>query len=188
MATDAGVFTASAYVLVRGLFVFQVGPTRSGDQLGVVRLGGHMEPGESSLACAIREAFEEATLRIQPVAPPATYIVADDASLRPAPPPDGELAPLLISRHAEGLSVTYLAHSDDEPVPGAESRGLLLLDRSDVLRLTAEPLTLGQFLNGGGRALLREPLPLNLPLEPFPHLRLLPRVLALHPHLGERTH
>jgi 8-oxo-dGTP pyrophosphatase MutT (NUDIX family) len=187
MATDAGVVTASAYVLVRGLFVFQVGPTRSGDRLGVVRLGGHVEPGESSLACAMREVFEEATLRIQPVGPPATYIVADDASLRPAPPPQSELAPLLISRHAERLSVTYLAHSDDEPVPAAESRGLLLLDGNDVLRLTAEPLTLRQFLDNGGRAILREPLPLDLPLEPFPHLRLLPRLLALHPDLAEEA-
>ena len=46
------VVTASAYVIVQGLFVFQVGQTRAGDRLGVVRLGGHVEPGESSLACA----------------------------------------------------------------------------------------------------------------------------------------
>lgn len=38
--------TSWAYVLYNGFFVFQVGPTKNGDKLGVVRLGGHRENEE----------------------------------------------------------------------------------------------------------------------------------------------
>lgn len=38
--------TSWAYVLYNGFFVFQVGPTKNGDKLGVVRLGRHRENEE----------------------------------------------------------------------------------------------------------------------------------------------
>lgn len=49
--------TSGAYVLYNGLFIFQVGPTKEGDKLGVVRLGGHREGNETALETAKREVF-----------------------------------------------------------------------------------------------------------------------------------
>ncbi len=67
------VITAGVYVNITGLFPFQIGPTKSGTTLGVVRLGGHKDSGETGWECAAREAYEEATLRLTPIKPPATY-------------------------------------------------------------------------------------------------------------------
>jgi 8-oxo-dGTP pyrophosphatase MutT (NUDIX family) len=73
MDLESRVATAGAYVLADGLVVFMVGPNRAGDRLGVVRLGGHREAGETSWTCAGREVLEEASVRIRPIPPPATY-------------------------------------------------------------------------------------------------------------------
>jgi hypothetical protein len=67
------IVTAGVCVCVAGCFPFQVGPSASGETLGVVRLGGHREEGETAWQCAAREAFEEAHLQVLARQPPATY-------------------------------------------------------------------------------------------------------------------
>jgi len=57
--------TSSAWVLVSGSFPFMVGPDQTGKLLGVVRLGGHIEQGETPWQCAVREVKEEADLDIE---------------------------------------------------------------------------------------------------------------------------
>jgi 8-oxo-dGTP pyrophosphatase MutT (NUDIX family) len=197
MGQECRVATAGAYVVLPGSRVpFMVGPTRAGDALGVVRLGGHREPGETSLACAAREVWEEASLRIEPVRPPATYQVevgAGEFSLGDWPRRllAGPVPPVLVSRRqgdALGrLSVMYLARSEDEPVPAAETRGLLLLDGAWVARLAAGGVTLREYLGQGGRAVLREELPPDLPLVGLGQLQWLAWLLERHPDLLERA-
>ena len=70
--------TASAWVVADGLFPFVVGPDETGERLGVVRLGGHMEEGETPWECAIREVREESGLEIRHVEPPGTYRLPED--------------------------------------------------------------------------------------------------------------
>lgn len=187
------VVTAGAYVVLDGRFLFMVGPTARGDTLGVVRLGGHREPGEAPWSCAAREVWEEAGLAIRPLAPPRTYWFEDgqdDEALAPRCWPAGDrapVAPLLVIRGsgatADRLMPMYLARAEGEAAPLAETRGLLLLSPADVLLLTSAPPTLDRFLGAGGRALLRDTLPGHLPLEPFLQLRLLATLLRRHPEL-----
>ena len=200
MVSDEGVsgwplpvVTAGAYVVLDGRFPFMVGPTARGDALGVVRLGGHREPGESAWDCAAREVREEAGLRIQPIAPPATYWFEDGDAADALVPGDwpvaqGEAAPLVAIRKNVGaarrLMPMYLARAVGDPQPLAETRGLLLLSPAEIRALVAAPTTLDQFLRTSGRALLRDSLPAHLPLEPFLQLRLLAALLARHPDLG----
>src|SRR3954464_12516001 len=80
------VATAGAYVLLDGRFPFMVGPTRDGDRLAVVRLGGHREAGESPWQGAARGWLGGSGLPIQAVAPPRTYWLAPEAG---APDQDG---------------------------------------------------------------------------------------------------
>lgn len=69
--------TSGAYVLFKGLFVFQVGPTKGGDKLGVVRLGGHREGKETALDTAKREVFEEAQIKITAFNPDKTFYISE---------------------------------------------------------------------------------------------------------------
>jgi 8-oxo-dGTP pyrophosphatase MutT (NUDIX family) len=69
--------------------VFAVGlPAGATDRLGVARLGGHREHGETAWQCAAREVREEASLAVRPLTPPATYWVGpphDPAALAAGP-------------------------------------------------------------------------------------------------------
>ncbi|WNC12241.1 NUDIX hydrolase [Brevibacillus brevis] len=173
--------------MVDGRFPFQVGPTRAGNALGVVRLGGHREGKETGWQCAAREAYEEATLHITAIRPPATYWYATASSGYPAlledTWPAAEIEPILVGRHLNRSQITpiYLAVSNDTPVPAHETKGLLLLAPADIARIVGKGMTLGQYLNAGGKAIMQEELPLHLRLEPFPHLKLLQWVLQKHP-------
>lgn len=200
VAVDGGgvVRTAGAYVVLDGRVPFMVGPTPRGDRLAVFRLGGHREPGESPWECAAREAREEATLHIRPLAPPHTYWAeGESATATPVPrswpgEPAGGVPPLLVVKgpgaRAGALSVMYLALASGDPIPAAETRGLLLLDRAEVLRLARTPPTFAEYLRSGGCAILREELPTHLPLEPFLQLRLLATLLLWHPELLREEH
>jgi len=187
---DHDITTAGAYLLCRGHFAFAVGPTPAGDRLAVIRLGGHREAGETTAQCVEREVQEEAGVRIALADPPATYLAARTGSgaFRLDRMEEGiglTPAPLLVTPREDGrqFSVTYLAIADEVPVPSGEVAGILLLDVPAVHRLTRAPVTLGDFLACGGRAILRTPLNPALPLVPFAQLHILPQLLALHPDL-----
>jgi 8-oxo-dGTP pyrophosphatase MutT (NUDIX family) len=131
------VVTSGVLLRWRDRFVFQTGLNRSGERLGVVRLGGHVEPGETPAECACREAREEANIAVRLVSAPTTHSYEVNAeafdlvptSWRSEPP-----MPLLVAAMTPepGLSVTYLAESDDEPRPGAETQALLFLTADEV--------------------------------------------------------
>lgn len=189
MDWESRVATAGAFVWNRGRLVFMVGPTRGGDRLGVVRLGGHREEGESSLECAVREVREEASLTVQPLRPPATYFVGSPLPMpgRPLPIIDwpGPTPPVLVTQRIDGtLAALYLAVSHDSPVPDAETLGLLLPDQAWLARLCARPYTLKEYQAGGGEAILRTAMSPFLPLEPSPQLRLFARILTVHAGLA----
>jgi hypothetical protein len=189
------VATAGAYVVAGDRFVFMFGlPAGAADRVGVARLGGHLEAGETAWECAAREVLEEVSVAMHPLAPPATYWVGpphDPATIAAGPwgtaGAPQEPAPLLVAWREEAgerlLSATYLARTEGTPAPAAETQGLLLLRPEDILRLARERLTLDQLLRSGGRAVLRDQLDPHLPLEPLLQLHALAQVLRRHPTL-----
>ena len=174
--------TASAWVLAGEYFPFMVGPDRTGEQLGVVRLGGHIQSGETPWQCAVREVKEEAGLDIQPLPPPATYRLRQETLSTVLWTDPDVVQPILIGDHSQ----YYLARAEGSPSPGAEARGLLLLSHDDVLDLACRHMTLGEYLDSGRRAIFREnldPLPTGAPLRPMGP-QLLAKILHIHPRLG----
>lgn len=154
-------------------FVFQFGYNAARDALGVVRLGGHLAPGESPDRTAVREAFEEANTRVKLIPSPTTFrYEASETTIELVPrawgagPPE----PLLVAEMTEsgvgGLSVTYLAESFDSPTPAAETQALVFLTAAEVPSLAGSSLTLGEFIEAGG--VVKDPsgLPRHFPLRP----------------------
>jgi ADP-ribose pyrophosphatase YjhB (NUDIX family) len=189
--------TAGAYVVAGDRFVFAFGlPAGVSDCLGVPRLGGHREAGETAWQCAAREVLEEASVALQPLPPPATYWVGpphDPAALiagsweAAVDSAAEEPSPLLVAWREEvgerRLSATFLAKADGTPVPAAETQGLLLLRPQDVQRVAHKTLSLNELLRDGGQAVLRADLDPHLPLVPLLQLRALAHILERHPSL-----
>jgi 8-oxo-dGTP pyrophosphatase MutT (NUDIX family) len=184
----ARINTAGAYVCIQGLYPFAIGTKLHNGHIPVFRLGGHREEHENGWQCAVREVYEETNLQISPLTPSTTYLLPDgdctdtelekiqwqhETKLEPIPM-------LVVAYHREGetlLSLMYLAQTDEFPTLSSEIRGLLLLEKGDIHRLCQEPMTLEQYLLGGGKALLNHEFDKNLFLEPFIQLRLLSRIL-----------
>jgi ADP-ribose pyrophosphatase YjhB (NUDIX family) len=186
---NARINTAGAYVSINGLYPFAIGAKLYNGCIPVVRLGGHREEQETGWQCAAREAFEEARLRIRPLRPPTTYLANGDhleaalEEIRWVNETDQENVPLLVvAYHKENeilLSLMYLAQADEFPIPASEVEGLLLLDKKNIHRLCEESLTLAQYLESSGQAVLNDNFDRSLILEPFAQLRLFSRILTI---------
>jgi hypothetical protein len=74
----------------------------------------------------------------------------------------------------------YLAQTHELPVPASEIRGLLLLTPADVLKVAQQPVTLRQYLEEGGKAILRADFDEYLLLKPLIQLRMLAHILQIH--------
>jgi hypothetical protein len=179
--------TSGAYILYNGLFPFQVGPTRRGDKLGVVRLGGHREANETALETTIREVFEESSMKICTIHSPITFFKKGwDDSARKIETKE-QIAPILIKgTDPAGSTAMYLGYSESEPLPSSETNGLLLLTADDVKRICLGGVTLRNYLARGGRALLKTDINTDLPLQPFPQLLFLHELLEKEKELMDR--
>ncbi len=184
---NARVNTAGAYMSINGLFPFVIGSQPYHGRIPVVRLGGHREEHETGWQCAAREVYEETHLHIKPLIPPTTFWFDGDQiemelkRIRWQHPTDQENVPLLVVAYRrEGeilLSLMYLAQARGVPIPSSEVKGLLLLGKENIHRLCQEPLTLEEYLNSGGKAILKGEFDMSLVLEPFIQLRLFSRIL-----------
>ena len=184
MNIHKNVITSGAYVLYQGLFIFQVGPTKEGDTLGVVRLGGHVEPNESPLETAIREVFEEASMRINTMTSPITYHLSNWGSKPSIVQLNEEIAPILVKGNKqEPLSIMYLSYSESEPIPSSETNGLLLLSPENVQFICTNKITLNDFIKKNGKVILQGDINGDLLLTPFPQLIFLSKLLKDHPDL-----
>ncbi len=185
---DAYIKTAGAYVYINGLYPFAIGWKLHNGNIPVVRLGGHVEENETGWECAVREVTEEANVQIRPVISAKTYLVsAEDITLDIQEIPweqetDGNIKPILVvAYHLEcetALSLMYLAQSDEKPTPSAEVKGILLLDPESIDQICRESITLGQYLQRGGKAIFNELFDRERTLEPFIQLRILSRLFS----------
>jgi hypothetical protein len=183
----ARINTAGAYICLDGLYIFTIGFQTHNGQIPIVRVGGHRDENETSWQCAVREVFEETNLSIQALTPPTTYLCDWDYLERELQgiqwqhETEKEPIPFLVVTYRRdektALSLMYLAHAEGIPTPSSEVKGLLLLEEAEIHRLCREAITLKQYLDSGGKAILTDEFNTGLVLEPFAQLRLLSRIL-----------
>lgn len=170
--------TSGAYVLYKGLFIFQVGPTKEGDKLGVVRLGGHREGNETALETAKREVFEEAQVEIVPINPHITFYLSEWNEEPTKVNINEPIVPILIKGNEESsYTIMYLSNTLTLPTPSSESKGLLLLSPENVRLICQNKISLSEYQNLDGVSILKTELDMNLILQPFPQLLFLSRLL-----------
>ena len=109
--------TAGIYVMHKGLFVFAFGFSKKlgNSTLGIIRLGGHRELGESAEECAIREAKEEASINCELI--PANETFHFNPQTNNCEKTDciynNAIKPIFIHRkERDKISSMYLAHSN----------------------------------------------------------------------------
>ena len=181
---DKNVRTSGAYVMYKNLFVFQVGPTSKGDTLGVVRLGGHKEADETAVETAKREVKEEASIDITILNSPTTFYKENWNAQSKEIKVENEVNPILIiDSPDESLSIMYVAYSKMLPKPSSETNGLLLLSLNDIELICTGKITLTDYTNQGGVAILKEKMDKELILQPFPQLMFLAELLKENPVL-----
>lgn len=175
--------TAGVFVLVDGRVAFQAGPDQTGQRIGLVRIGGHLAPGETPTDCARREAREEASLTVEFVDSPTTYCLTLEGPPRVVPWADGSPRPL----HASATSQVFLAVSEDTPTPASETRGLILLSPEELIAIRAGEHSLASLERSGAKILLRDPMERDdlygLPVAAR-WAGLLGEVLGIHPGLS----
>ena len=170
--------TSGAYVLYKGLFIFQVGPTKEGDKLGVVRLGGHREGNETALETAKREVFEEAQVEIAPINPNKTFYLSEWNEEPTKVNINEPIVPILIKGNEESsYTIMYLSNTLTLPTPSSESKGLLLLSPENVRLICQNKISLSDYHNLDGVSILKTELDMNLILQPFPQLLFLSQLL-----------
>lgn len=186
MLIPNNVQTSGAYVLYKGLFVFQVGPTKDGDKLGVIRLGGHREGNEMALDTAKREVFEEAQVEITTYNPSTTFYLSEWDEEPTKVNIHDPVVPILIKGNEESYyTLMYLSHTLTLPAPSSESKGLLLLSPENVQLICQKQISLSDFQKLNGVYIQRQEIDSNLILQPFPQLLFLSRLLHEETNLIE---
>ncbi len=187
MLVPSEIRTSGAYVLYKGLFVFQVGPTKEGDKLGVVRLGGHREGNETALNTAKREVYEEARVEINTFNPNTTFYLSEWNEEPTRVKIEEPIAPILIKGNEESsYTVMYLSNTLTLPTPSSESKGLLLLSPEKVQHICQKKISLSDYQKMDGVSILKSEINTNLILQPFPQLLFLSRLLNNEIELMER--
>lgn len=187
MAITNNVRTSGAYVLYHGMFLFQVGPTKVGNKLGVVRLGGHRENTETALETAKREVLEEASVIISPYNSSVTFYLREWGEEPSKIEVNDKVAPILIKGSKEtSYTVMYLSYTETKPKPTSETQGLLMLSPKDVHLICNNNLTLNDYLNRNGLAILKSDINRDLILDPFPQLLFLSKLLKEEEELMNR--
>lgn len=173
--------TAGVLLREADRYVFCYGPNASGS-IYVLRIGGHVEAGESPWACAAREAKEEAGVTVTQVKATVgvrTEGIDDPVQQLPGPirvegyPEEkpivlgGQLVP------GERKSTLFLAETDEQARPSGEIFGLVRLTTEQVVELASTPLTFAAIATEAKPQDHQVPVADDTPLLISTHLRAL---------------
>ncbi len=175
--------TVGTLIFYREFFVFMIGPDKTGEKLGIVRFGGHIEEGESIIQALDREIYEECSIRINIINSPKTFYIKswnDSVLFDISNELDIEIKPLIIKGDTERSSVLYLSKTDDEPIPSSETNGIIFLRKQDIIDICTKKINcLSEFLELGGKLTQQKAIDYNKEMYAGVHLKLLYDLLVM---------
>ena len=167
--------TAGVFLLYKNKFAFMIGPNKSEDKLGVVRLGGHIEGNEDVITCARREVKEEASVRIDIASSPITYWKRnwEDVTCEVIDGSIFDIRPLVIKGDEAGSTMLFLAYTQEQLFPAAETHGIVLLSEQEVFEICNSRIALSTFVSRGGEFIQAKAMNLDLEMNAGPHVKFL---------------
>lgn len=149
--------TAGVYLRCSDRFAFQFGPNKDTSRNGIARFGGHIEPHETAIECAVREVREEAGVAVDLEDSERTFYQSEDDQepVEITPVQVGGVVPIYLfgGTATMAMSVMYFGNTRTMPVPTSETVAIALLSRSEIVEITEKPMTTGELLDSGAYVL-----------------------------------
>jgi hypothetical protein len=163
-----------------------IGPDRTGQRLGIVRFGGHIEGVESLYETLEREVQEEASIKVSTINSPKTYYkpnwhenyyseVNIDGLISPKP--------LIICGNPPSTAV-FLSYAEEEPKPASEAHGIIFLRKQDIIDICTSKMDLNKFLRNGGKLLQQKSLDYSMEMYAGVHLQFFYNLLKDNSEIG----
>ncbi|GKX66357.1 NUDIX hydrolase [Inconstantimicrobium mannanitabidum] len=184
-----GFKTVGSFILYKDTLAFMIGPDNTGEKLGVMRLGGHIEENESYLQTLEREIKEEGSIEVNFLNSPNTFYkrnwndnnydeIIDEIPL--------DIKPLIIVGDKVRSTAVFLSYTEKEPKPSSEACGIIFLKENEVKRICSEKLRLRDFLDSGGKLIQQKEIDYNMEMYAGVHLTFLNRLIADNNNLVNR--
>ncbi len=172
--------TVGAFILYQNTLVFMIGPDKSGEKLGIVRLGGHIEENENYLQALEREIEEEASIKIKLINSPSSfykeswderdyYEITDNIPL--------EIKPLIITGDKVRSTAIFIAYTEELPKPASEAYGIIFLKENDIRDICSKKICLNDFLRNGGKFIQQKEINYDMEIYAGVHLKFLNRLM-----------
>ena len=172
--------TVGSFIVYQDTLAFMIGPDNSGERLGIMRLGGHIEAGENLLQSLEREINEEGSIEVRLFDSPCTFYkrnwndsnyheVTNNIEL--------DIKPLIITGDKTRSTAVFLSYTDEEPTPSSEACGIIFLKENDISDICLKKLKLKDFLNNGGKLIQQKEIDYDMEMYAGVHLTFLNRLI-----------
>jgi hypothetical protein len=175
-----GFKTVGSFILYQDTFAFMIGPDNSGERLGIMRLGGHIEKNESLLQSLEREIKEEGSIEVKLFDSPCTFYKRnwDDNNYSEITNNiEWDIKPLIITGDKTRSTAVFLSYTDKEPKPSSEAYGIIFLNENDIRDICSKKLKLMDFLNKGGKLIQQKEINYDKEMYAGVHLTFLNRLI-----------
>lgn len=172
--------TVGSFILYQNTFVFMIGPDKSGEKLGIVRLGGHIKENENYIQALKREIEEEASVKVKLINSPYSfykrnwddkcyYEITDNMPL--------EIKPLIITGDEARSTAVFFAYTEELPKPSSEAYGIILLKGNDIKDICSKKTCLKDFLKNGGTLIQQKEFDYDMEIYAGVHLIFLNKLM-----------
>ncbi|MDF2700082.1 MAG: mismatch repair protein MutT [Haloplasmataceae bacterium] len=168
--------TVGTLILYHDTLAFMIGPDKTGEKLGIVRFGGHIEDGESLLQALNREIYEDCSISVNLINSPLSFYKKDwndNELINVTKEINFEMQPFLLKGDNNRLSALFLSKTDIEPIPSSETNGIIFLTKQNIIDICNKKITcLSEFIKMGGKLVQQNKIDINKEIYAGVHLNL----------------